>query len=220
MNSSVSPLALMNFNTLAGGLGIDTVGGGAPAAAAAGMPTGSLSMFGDGTLAGGGIYGDVDPMFLGGIGGTGGGQQGGGFAPSLGGPLGVAGLGLSALSSLGSLWMGMKSMKLAKKQFKFQKDFANTNLANSIQSYNTALADRARSRGVMEGQTQGQVDGYIAANALSRDSGKNGPTPTSSITGAALSNYSQYASPGYTSSQTTKSAPATSTPRDDDETNG
>lgn len=201
--SSVSPLALMNFNTLAGGLGIDNMGGGGAAA----LSDPGFSFADQGSLVG---TPNINPSTSFGVRGPGLGEQ-------LGGPLGIAGLGLSALSSLGSLWMGMKSMKLAKKQFKFQKDFANTNLANSIQSYNTALADRARSRGVMEGQTQGQVDGYIAANALSRDSGKKGPTPTSSITGAALSNYSQYASPGgYTSSQTTKSS-GTPTPQDDDE---
>lgn len=119
-----------------------------------------------------------------------GGDMGGGFVDSMGGGLGIARAGLAGLSTLGSLWMGLKAAKLAKKQFKFTKDVTNTNLANQIQSYNTALADRARSRGVMEGQTQDQVSGYISANALSRDSARNGASPTSAITSAALSNYS------------------------------
>jgi len=69
---------------------------------------------------------------------------------------------------------------------------------------------------VMESQTQDQVNQYITANSLSRDSGKSGPTPISQISGAALSNYSQYAQPGgYRSSQTSQTnAP---TPQDDDE---
>jgi hypothetical protein len=136
---------------------------------------------------------------------------GGGFAAGMGGPLGVAGIGIQGLSSLASLWMGLKAHKLAQKQFKFTKDVTNTNLANQIQSYNTALADRARSRGVMEGQSADQVQGYISANALSRNSGKSGPASTGSISGAALSNYNNYIRPG--------SASAGSVARDDD-TNG
>ena len=44
----------------------------------------------------------------------------------------------------------------------------NTNLNNSIQSYNTSLEDRARARGVMEGQSDEQVQSYIDKNKLSR----------------------------------------------------
>lgn len=152
-----------------------------------------------------------------------GGIGGGGFGASLGGPLGIASLGLSALSSLGSLWMGLKAQKLAKKQFKFTKDITNTNLANSIQSYNTALADRARARGVMESQSPEQVQAYIDANSLSRSSGKTGPTPVSRISGAALGNYSSLVNNGYNTSSPTgpgrsssSSTPSSTTDDDQD----
>ena len=100
-----------------------------------------------------------------------------------------ANLALSGLQTLGNLWGAFQSMKLAKKQFKFTKDFAETNLANQIKSYNTQIADRARSRGVMEGQTPGQVSQYISANALARDGAKTAGSSIGNITAAALSNY-------------------------------
>lgn len=107
----------------------------------------------------------------------------------------VANAAMSGLQTIGNLWNSYQAMKLAKQQFKLTKNVTNTNLANQIQTYNTAIADRARSRGVMEGQSQGQVEGYINANSLSRSSGRNGPTPTSTISAAALSNYGSYVDP-------------------------
>lgn len=77
-------------------------------------------------------------------------------------------LGLSGLSAVGNFWNAYQAQKLAKQQFQFTKDITNTNLANQIKSYNTTLSDRARSRGVVEGQSQAQVDQYIADNSLSR----------------------------------------------------
>lgn len=194
----------MNFNTLASGLGIDGLGGSGYSPAAS-----PIEVLGQGSIAPSAVNMAGMP--------TQGFTTNQGFAASMGGPLGVASLGLSALSSLGSLWMGLKAQKLAKKQFKFTKDVTNTNLANQIQSYNTALADRARSRGVMEGQSQGQVDNYITTNSLNRNSGKVGPTSAGAISSSALSNYSQYVRPGegYRSSQTTSSSSNT-----DDDDNG
>ena len=75
---------------------------------------------------------------------------------------------INGLGTLGSLWGGMKQLGLAKKQLAFQRSTANANMANQTQSYNTQIADRARSRGVMEGQSQGQVDDYIARNSLAK----------------------------------------------------
>ena len=72
------------------------------------------------------------------------------------------------LSSLGNIWNAFQSQKLAKDQFNFAKSTGETNLANSIQSYNTQIADRARSRGAAEGQTAGQVQDYISQNNLVR----------------------------------------------------
>ena len=73
---------------------------------------------------------------------------------------------IQGLTSLGNLWAGAQQLKLAKRQFDASRDFANINLANQTKSYNTAVADRARSRGAMEGQSQSQVDDYIARNSL------------------------------------------------------
>lgn len=55
-------------------------------------------------------------------------------------------LGLQGLGSLANLWMGMKSLNLAKDQFDFTKQTTNTNLNNQIKAYNTGLEDRLRTR--------------------------------------------------------------------------
>jgi hypothetical protein len=99
---------------------------------------------------------------------------------------------LSGLQTLGGLWNAFQAMKLAKKQFKFTKDITETNLANQMKSYNTALADRARGRGVMEGQTSDQVAQYINANSLARNSARTSAGSVGGITAAALSNYNSY----------------------------
>lgn len=100
---------------------------------------------------------------------AGGAGAAGGIGKSNGiGTMGYVNAGLSGLQTLGSLWMGLKQMKLANKQFNFSRDMANTNLANQMKTYNTALSDRARSRGFTEGQSQGQIDSYTAANSLSK----------------------------------------------------
>lgn len=80
----------------------------------------------------------------------------------------TARLALGGLQTLGSLFMANRSYGLAKDQFNFQKDLANTNLTNQIQSYNTSLADRAAARAHMEGRDQAYVDDYVANNRLTR----------------------------------------------------
>jgi hypothetical protein len=116
-----------------------------------------------------GDYSSLSALAAPALGGAGGGA--GGAAGGLGGmgTLGKVGVGLQALQSLAGMWMGMKQLSLAKKQFRFQKDITNTNLANQIKSYNTALSDRARSRGFTEGQSQSQIDGYVRDNSMSRN---------------------------------------------------
>lgn len=73
---------------------------------------------------------------------------------------------LGGVSSIGNLLASFKALSLANKQFQFQKDFSTKNLANQVATYNTALADRARSRGVMEGQSAAQTQAYIDQNKL------------------------------------------------------
>lgn len=75
-------------------------------------------------------------------------------------------LGAQALGSLGNIFNAFQANKMAKKSFDFTKKYAETNLANSIKSYNTSLTDRARSRGVAEGQSQSEIDNYVSTNRL------------------------------------------------------
>ncbi len=79
----------------------------------------------------------------------------------------TAQLALGGLQALGNLWGGIQANKMAKKQFKFSKNMALTNLANQVKSYNTALADRARGRAVMESQSDATRDAYVRDNSLS-----------------------------------------------------
>ena len=92
----------------------------------------------------------------------------GGMGTGLGLNVGTGQVALSGLGALASVWGASKQNKLAQDQFKFQKDFANTNLNNSIKSYNTALEDRLTSRGVAQGQSTAEVQDQIARNRMSR----------------------------------------------------
>lgn len=75
-------------------------------------------------------------------------------------------LGVQGLSSLASLYTGLKALGLAKDQFAFQKDLASKNYANSVSSYNTQLSDRANARAVTENQSPASAQAYINANKL------------------------------------------------------
>lgn len=86
----------------------------------------------------------------------------------LGFNLPTAQLGLSALGSLGSLIGAFNASNLAQKQFDYTKGVTDTNLNNSIKSYNTSLSDRARARGAVEGQSAAETQAYIDKNSLSR----------------------------------------------------
>lgn len=91
-----------------------------------------------------------------------GGAQGFGFN------MPTAQLGLQGIMGLGNLFMGLQANRLAKDQFNFTKDMTNTNLNNQITSYNTALADRARSRAVIEGRDQASADAWVEKNKMTR----------------------------------------------------
>ena len=105
--------------------------------------------------------GGVSPM-----GGQGlmGGDSGMGF----GWNMGTGRLALGALGTVGNLWQAWNANQMAQKTFNFQRDIMNTNLTNSIKSYNTQLEDRARSRAVTEGQTDEERQAYVDRNRLSR----------------------------------------------------
>lgn len=77
-------------------------------------------------------------------------------------------LGMQGLNTLGNLYGALQAGKLAREQLDFTKSITNTNLDNSIKSYNTSLEDRARSRGFTEGQSTSQIQDYINANRLTR----------------------------------------------------
>lgn len=60
-------------------------------------------------------------------------------------------LGLQGLNSLGSLYMGSKSLDLANKQFESAQNFANINLANQTKSYNDTLENKIKRIGSFNG---------------------------------------------------------------------
>lgn len=105
---------------------------------------------------------------IGGVGNTGTDSTGWLGIDGLGANMDTLKIGIGGLATIGNLWNAFQSQKLAKQQFNYIRDVTDTNLANQIKSYNTTLEDRARSRGVMEGQDQSQVDSYIDKNRLSR----------------------------------------------------
>lgn len=87
-------------------------------------------------------------------------------ATPIGMNIGTGQLALGAIGTIGNLWAAWQAQKLAKEQFNFQKGVTNTNLANQIQTYNTALSGRAESRGYMQGDSSEQTSAYIQENQL------------------------------------------------------
>lgn len=86
----------------------------------------------------------------------------------LGWNMDTAKLALGGLQTLGNLWMGARALKMAKEQFNYQKGVTETNLVNSIQSYNTALTDRANNRADATNASQASADAYVEANKAVR----------------------------------------------------
>lgn len=99
---------------------------------------------------------------------TGAGSGGFGASTGLGFNMPTLQLGLSGLSTIGNLWNAFEAQKLAKEQFKYQKGVTDTNLVNSIKSYNTNLEDRIRARSFTEGRDAGYTNDYIDRNRLSK----------------------------------------------------
>ena len=91
----------------------------------------------------------------------------GGYQPlEFGMNIPTAQLGLNGLGTLGELWGSFQSTKLAKDSFNFQKGMAEKNYANQIKSYNTALTDRATTRGFVQGDSADTTQQYINNNKL------------------------------------------------------
>ncbi len=82
--------------------------------------------------------------------------------------LGTGQLALQGLGALGNFMNAREAQKMARDQFDFAKSITNTNLNNSIQSYNTALSDRLRARGITEGTSESDVAAQIERNKLTR----------------------------------------------------
>ena len=77
--------------------------------------------------------------------------------------------GLQGLSTIGNLWGAFQGNKLARKQLSLATDAYNTNLTNSIKSYNTQLEDRIRGRhSPTNAIGQAEADRQIEANKLVR----------------------------------------------------
>lgn len=88
-----------------------------------------------------------------------------GLFGDIGGMEGLASL-AQGLASLGSLYGGFKGLGLAKDQLQFSKDSYNTNLANSTQSYNTALTDRVENRARFTGRGEKYISNQLAKHSL------------------------------------------------------
>lgn len=75
-------------------------------------------------------------------------------------------LGLQGLNSLGSLYMGTKSLDLANKQFDSAQRFANINLRNQTQVYNDTLENKLRRIGSFNETPTAQTEAEIARRKL------------------------------------------------------
>lgn len=93
-------------------------------------------------------------------------QQGG---SDLGWNMGTLNTGFKGLATLGNLWGAFQGNKLARKQLALSTDAYNTNLTNSIKSYNTQLEDRIRGRHAPTNAIgQAEATKQIEANKLVR----------------------------------------------------
>lgn len=75
---------------------------------------------------------------------------------------------MDGLSAIGGLWGAIQQNKIAKQQLALSREAYNTNMNNTIKTYNTALEDRIRARYTMEGRAD-QADAYIDEHKLTRD---------------------------------------------------
>ena len=78
----------------------------------------------------------------------------------------TANLALGGIQTLAGIWQAYQAQQLAEKSLKVQTGFANANLANSTQSYNTHVADIARTRYSAEDLPMAQQLAWQKANSL------------------------------------------------------
>ena len=74
--------------------------------------------------------------------------------------------GLGMVGNLANIWSGIQQNRLARDNFDFQKGVMNTNLANQIASYNTALEDRVAGRysDRERAANQAEINDYLDRN--------------------------------------------------------
>lgn len=87
------------------------------------------------------------------------------------GSLGLQGLSglsqlLGAFGAFGQNKQAKKQLGLMRDQFNFAKGMANKNYSNQVSAFNTALEDRVRARGVMEGRDDSYVQDYLQKHSL------------------------------------------------------
>lgn len=81
----------------------------------------------------------------------------------------MVGEGLGAFSSLANIYAGFKAMKLAKDQFKFQKNAFNKNFAASAKDYSNTLKDKWAARSASNaarGKSFGSMNSYVAPREI------------------------------------------------------
>lgn len=87
---------------------------------------------------------------------------------AMGNVLGAIGLGLGALSGIGSYLNGKKYMSMLKDQMAQQNAQFNETYNNKLKEYNTSLADRLRARAAFETGNSSAYNDEITNNSLSR----------------------------------------------------
>ena len=87
---------------------------------------------------------------------------------AMGNILGAVGLGLGALSGIGSYLNGKKYMSMLKDQMAQQNAQFNETYNNKLKEYNTSLADRLRARAAFETGNSSAYNDEITNNSLSR----------------------------------------------------
>lgn len=87
---------------------------------------------------------------------------------AMGNILGAVGLGLGALSGIGSYLNGKKYMSMLKDQMAKQNAQFNETYNNKLKEYNTSLADRLRARAAFETGNSSAYNDEITNNSLSR----------------------------------------------------